>query len=317
MEVHASLKAEDVFLLGPIPITNSMMMAWLAILVLGVFAYFAGRNPQLVPTGAQNLFEAILEPVLSMVENNAGHYARRIFPLVATLFVFIITANSMNILPGVGTIWVVNPHLHQQEQAGPALARVAEASPLGAAPATVSPAPAAQAGAGKERETVPLFRAANADLNMTVAMGLIAFFFIHASGIYVHGLVGYVRDDLANPILLTPVKIAIELFVPVSLSMRLFGNIFGGETLLTVMNLPLAGVPFMLLELFFGFIQAVIFAILTLIFTSIATYLPAGHGEAAHGAPGAPGAPGAHGEHAGGGPEGERQAGAPAVATQA
>jgi F-type H+-transporting ATPase subunit a len=310
MQIHASLKAEDVFLLGPIPITNSMLMAWLAILVLGTFAYFAGRNPQLVPTGAQNAMESILEAILSMVENTAGHYARRIFPLVATLFLFIITANYMNLLPGVGTILIANPHLHQQqEHAAPALARVAEASPLGADPAAASPAPAPQAEEEHVPETVPLLRAANADLNMTVAMGLIAFFFIHASGIYVHGLVGYVRDDLANPILLTPVKLAIELFVPVSLSMRLFGNIFGGEMLLTVMNLPLVGVPFMLLELFFGFIQAVIFAILTLIFTSLATYLPAGHGEEAHGEHGE------HGEHAG--EHGERQAGAPAVATQA
>jgi F-type H+-transporting ATPase subunit a len=256
--------------------------------------------------------ESILEAILSMVENTAGHYAGRVFPLVATLFLFIITANYLNILPGMGTITVANPHLHQQqEHAAPALTRVAEASPLEAAPATASPAPAPQAEEAHEPETVPLFRAANADLNMTVAMGLIAFLFIHASGIYIHGLVGYVRDDLANPILLTPVKLAIELFVPVSLSMRLFGNIFGGEMLLTVMNLPLVGVPFMLLELFFGLIQAIIFAMLNLVFTSIATYLPGGHGDEAHGEPGT------HGEHAGGEPEGERQAGAPAVATQA
>jgi F-type H+-transporting ATPase subunit a len=241
MEVHASLSAEQVASLGPIPITNSMLMAWAAIIVLSVFAYFAGRNPQLVPTEAQNVFEAILEALLSLVENTAGHYARRVFPLVATLFIFILTANYMGLLPGVGTITVASP---------------------------VHPG-----------ETVPLLRAANADLNMTVAMGLVAFFFIHASGIYVHGLVGYIRDDLANPVLMTPIKIVIELFVPVSLSMRLFGNVFGGDMLLTVMNFPVVGTVFMGLELLFGFIQAIIFSILTLIFTSVATYLPAGHGE--------------------------------------
>ena len=110
MEVHASLKAEEIAFLGPIPITNSMLMAWLAILVLAVFAFFAGRNPQLVPGGAQNVMEAILEALLSLVENTAGHYARRVFPLIATLFLFILTANYMNLLPGVGTIWVVNPN---------------------------------------------------------------------------------------------------------------------------------------------------------------------------------------------------------------
>ena len=122
MEVHASLKAEEIAFIGPIPITNSMLMAWLAILVLAVFAFFAGRNPQLVPRGAQNVMEAILEALMSLVENTAGHYARRVFPLIATLFLFILTANYMNLLPGVGTIWVVNPLLHQEQEthAGPA-----------------------------------------------------------------------------------------------------------------------------------------------------------------------------------------------------
>jgi F0F1-type ATP synthase membrane subunit a len=136
MEVHASLKAEEIAYLGPIPITNSMLMAWLALLVLGVFAYFAGRNPKLVPSGAQNVMETILEALLSLVESTAGHYARRIFPLVATLFLFILTANYMNLLPGVGTIWVANPNLHREQEthAAPALSlvRTAEAAPVAA-----------------------------------------------------------------------------------------------------------------------------------------------------------------------------------------
>jgi F-type H+-transporting ATPase subunit a len=294
MEVHASLKAEEIAYLGPIPITNSMLMAWLAILVLAVFAYFAGRNPQLVPRGAQNIFEFALEALLTLVENTAGHYARRVFPLIATLFLFILTANYMNLLPGVGTIWVANPNLHHETEthAAPAgggapLVRVAEAAPPPADPAPGAVKTAGTAAQEEEEhhvpETVPLLRAANADLNMTLGMGLIAFFFIHASGIYVHGLVGYIRDDLAKPVLLTPIKLVIEAFVPISLSMRLFGNIFGGEMLLTVMNLPLAALPFLFLELLFGFIQALIFSILTLIFTSLATFMPAGHGDEAHG----------------------------------
>jgi F-type H+-transporting ATPase subunit a len=292
MEVHASLRAEEIAYLGSVPITNSMLMAWLAMLVLGVFAYVAGRNPQLVPAGAQNVFEYILEALMSLVESTAGHYARRIFPLIATLFLFILTANYMNLLPGVGTIVVANPNLHHEAAAGFSLVGVAEAG-TAAAPA------AAEETTTTEKhvpETVPLLRAANADLNMTLGMGLIAFLFIHGSGIYVHGLVGYIRDDLAKPLLLTPIKLVIELFVPVSLSMRLFGNIFGGEMLLTVMNLPLAALPFLILELLFGFIQALIFAVLTLIFTSLATFLPAGHHEAAH--DDAAAAAGSHGEPA-------------------
>src|ERR671922_2493532 len=114
MDIHASLRAEDVAHLGPIPITNSMVMAWAAMLVLGLFAYVAGRRPQLVPRGAQNAFEFMIEALLTLVENTAGHYARRIFPLIATLFIYIVTANYMGLLPGVGTILVRNPAVAQE-----------------------------------------------------------------------------------------------------------------------------------------------------------------------------------------------------------
>ena len=82
--------------------------------------------------------------------------------------------------------------------------------------------------------------------------------------------------------------------MPVSLSMRLFGNVFGGEMLMAVMNWPIVAVPFMGMELLFGFIQAVIFGMLTLIFTTLATYIPAGHGGHGHG-------DGDHGDGHGGG----------------
>ncbi|MDQ3701046.1 MAG: F0F1 ATP synthase subunit A [Chloroflexota bacterium] len=291
MEIHASLRAEDLFYIGPLPITNSMIMAWLAVIVLSVFAFFAGRNPQIVPRGAQNVFEFFLEALMGLAEKTAGHYARRLFPLVATLFLFILTANYMALLPGVGTIYVGNPHAAGgAAETGHAFVKVAEASGLEAsAPAATSLAadPPTQTGGAAsdvahEPPTVPLLRAANADVNMTLGMGLIAFIFIHASGVMVHGLVGYIRDDLAKPLLLTPVKLVIELFLPVSLSMRLFGNVFGGEMLLTVMNFPVVALPFLVMELLFGFIQALIFTMLTLIFCSLATYVPASHGQAAH-----------------------------------
>jgi F-type H+-transporting ATPase subunit a len=153
--------------------------------------------------------------------------------------------------------------------------RVAEAAPLAAE------APATKAATAERHEppTVPLLRAANADVNMTFGMGIIAFLFIHGSGIAVHGLRGYWVHDLANPPLMTPIKLIIECFVPVSLSMRLFGNVFGGEMLMTVMSFPIIAIPFLFMELLFGLIQAVIFSLLTLIFTSLASYVPPGHGN--------------------------------------
>src|SRR5918912_510311 len=133
LEVHASLRAEELLHLGPLTITNSTLMTWAAMLVLALFAYFAGRNPQLVPRGAQNVFEMILEALLTIVENTAGHYARRVFPLVATLFIFIITANYTGLLPGVGTILVRNPALAAEPGVSGATAHLGEP---GGAPAT-------------------------------------------------------------------------------------------------------------------------------------------------------------------------------------
>lgn len=281
MEIHASLRAEELMYLGPIPITNSMVMAWMTVLLLSLVGWAAGRNPQIVPTGLQNFFEFVLQGLMSLVENTAGHYARRVFPLIATLFIFIITANYLALIPGVGTISVPNPkaaHDGTHASAHASGVRVAEAAdaPGGARTGTTS---TTQAKEHHEPATVPLLRAANADVNMTLGMGLVSFLFIHASGMIVHGAWSYFKNDIAKPIFLTPIKITIEAFLPVSLSMRLFGNVFGGEMLLTVMNLPVVAIIFMFAELFFGFIQALIFSILTLIFTSLAVYVAPGHGD--------------------------------------
>ena len=291
MEIHASLRAEDLWIIGPIKLTNSMVMAWITTILLGGLGIAAGRSPRLVPTGIQNVFEWILEMLLGLVENTAGHYARRVFPLIATLFLFIITANYLALFPGVGTITVPNPHVsHEGGASG------GHASGTGVAYAAAGPAASSTGTATEEHHEaamVPLFRAANADVNQTLGMGLISFLFIHGSGMMVHGPWSYFKNDIAKPLFLTPIKITIEAFLPISLSMRLFGNVFGGEMLLTVMNLPVVAIIFMFAELFFGFIQALIFSILTLIFTSLAVYVAPGHG---------------HGEHGGHGEEGHGQA---------
>jgi F-type H+-transporting ATPase subunit a len=283
MEIHASLRAEEIAFLGPIPITNSMVMSWMAVILLSLLGWAAGRNPQLVPTGLQNFFEFVLQGLMSLVENTAGHYSRRVFPLIATLFIYILTANYLALLPGVGTITVHNPKVAVEDSHGTTTGhatsvRVAEAAeaPGGARTGTTSTTEKKE---HHEPAMVPLLRAANADVNMTLGMGLVSFIFIHASGMIVHGAWSYFKNDIAKPAFLTPIKITIEAFLPVSLSMRLFGNVFGGEMLLTVMNLPVVAIIFMFAELFFGFIQALIFSILTLIFTSLAVYVAPGHGH--------------------------------------
>ncbi len=272
---HASLAGEGIFEIAGFTITNSLFTTWIVMAVLLVLAWVGTRNATLVPGGLQNLWEAILEFLLGLCTGMAPAYARTIFPLFATLFIFIVTANWMALLPGVNSITIQPPEAHAALSLD-ALVPTAHAAPLD----TPAPAPAA-AEEGEHAAPIPLFRAANADMNTTLAMALIAFIMIHASGIRVHGVLGYAKE-IATPIFLTPVKVVIECFVPVSLSFRLFGNIFGGEMLLTVMAFPVVAVLFMLLEVLFGLIQAIIFSMLTLVFTALAVTVPEGHGDAAH-----------------------------------
>ena len=268
---HASLAGEGIFEIAGFTITNSLFTTWIVMAVLVILAWAGTRNVALVPGGLQNLWEAILEFLLGLCAGTAPAYARTIFPLFATLFIFIVTANWMALLPGVNSITIQPPEAHAALSLGD-LVPTAHAAPLDA------PAAAEE---GEHAVPIPLFRAANADMNTTLAMALIAFIMIHASGIRIHGVLGYAKE-IATPIFLTPVKVVIECFVPVSLSFRLFGNIFGGEMLLTVMAFPVVAVLFMLLEVLFGLIQAVIFSMLTLVFTALAVTVPEGHGETAH-----------------------------------
>ncbi len=265
---HASLAGEGIFEIAGFTITNSLFTTWIVMAVLLILAWAGTRNIALVPGGLQNLWEAILEFLLGLCTGTAPAYARTIFPLFATLFIFIVTANWMGLLPGVNSITIQPPEAHAAHSLSD-LVPTAHAAPLDA------PAAAEEGG---HAVPIPLFRAANADMNTTLAMAVIAFIMIHASGIRIHGVLGYAKE-IATPIFLTPVKVVIECFVPVSLSFRLFGNVFGGEMLLTVMAFPVVAVLFMLLEILFGLIQAVIFSMLTLVFTALAVTVPEGHGH--------------------------------------
>ncbi len=265
---HASLAGEGIFEIAGFTITNSLLTTWIVMAVLLILAWAGTRNVALVPRGLQNLWEAILEFLLGLCTGTAPAYARTIFPLFATLFIFIVTANWMALLPGVNSITIQPPEAHAALSLGD-LVSTAHAAPLDA------PAAAEE---GAHAVPIPLFRAANADMNTTLAMALVAFIMIHASGIRIHGVLGYAKE-IATPLFLTPVKVVIECFVPVSLSFRLFGNVFGGEMLLTVMAFPVVAVLFMLLEVLFGLIQAVIFSMLTLVFTALAVTVPEGHGH--------------------------------------
>lgn len=292
-----SIKAEVLFdipipFFGTLHFTNSMLYTLIVIAVLVLFFALATRRMSLVPKGSQNFAEAIVEFLLGTTEGTAGRrVGRRIFPLIATLFLFIIAANWSGLLPGVGTI---GGCYHVPEGEDHALVtNVKTAAP--AQDLTLAPASQddhAEAGGGglptptghecpEGTHFVPFLRAPNADLNTTLGMAIIAVLVVQIAGIASHGLGGYLKE-LVTPVFLAPIHIMGEISRIISLSFRLFGNIFGGEVLVTVMFVLLGSVfagfgafIFLGLEVLFGFIQALLFSILTLVFISSAV---AGHG---------------------------------------
>ncbi len=234
------------------PITNSMVVTWVVALSLVVFAQAATRKMQQVPDGAQNFLEWLVEGLYRFLEGIIGrHLVERTFWFFASIFIFILASNWIGLVPGVGSIgW------GQRTPAGFAI-------------------------------TEPLLRGANADVNMTLAMALVFFGSWIVWGLRELGPIGFLKELFAPKgesagalrILLVVVffaagclEIVSILFRPVSLSFRLYGNIFAGETMLeTMARMPRIGwlvqVPFYFLELLVGFVQALVFMLLTAVFT--------------------------------------------------
>jgi len=289
MDVHVELAAETLFNLGPIPVTNSMLTMFIVMGAILLAGMLIARGAQTVPGRGQGIAELIVEFLLGLVEGTAGKRAgRRIFPLVGAIFIFIIFANYSGLLPGVGTIGYWHEEEAASEEAAVSIA-VSDADPTEGEVAGEVQA-GAEAEAAHERVLVPFFRSPNADLNMTLAMALLTFTVVQVAGIAAHGVRGRLKH-LADPPMLFPLEVISEVSRIISLSARLFGNIFAGEVLLAVMfamasAIKIAIIPvlfpvlFLGLELLFGFVQALVFALLTLIYITLAT---AGHDEHEHG----------------------------------
>jgi len=265
VEFHISVKPETLWSLPlfghlTLRITNSFLTMLLVMLFLIILGSLVARRAQLIPGRLQSVVEMVVEFLLGLVEGTAGKkLGRRIFPLISGLFIFIIVANYTGLLPGIGTIGI----WHEGKHALVAASEGATGTEHGG------------------RTLVPLFRPPSADLNMTLAMALISYVAFQVAGISAHGVWGRIKH-MANPPFLLPIEIISELSRIVSLSFRLFGNIFAGETLLTVMyglanaiKITVVGlvipVIFLYLEVLFGFIQALIFAVLTLIYIALAS----------------------------------------------
>lgn len=296
MEIHISLAPEKLFQLGPVAVTNSMFMMFLVMTLLLIVFSAISRNAKAVPGKAQGIFELIAEFLLNLVEGTGGRtLGRQVFPLVGAIFIFIAFANYTGILPGVGTIYV------KQDVAAEAKPGEGDAShsegaleiaSIGA-DAVPAAAPVAAAEEGHGPKKIPLFRPPNADLNMTLAMSVLTFVVVQIAGIRAHGVGGRIKH-MADPPFLFPIELISEFSRIISLSARLFGNVFAGEVLLGVIYamvnaIKIAVVPLLLplvfigLELMFGTIQALVFALLTLIYIALAAGGHDDHGhEAAH-----------------------------------
>ncbi len=215
-------------------ITNTMITSALVVLILlAVGAIYRMVLSVNAPGRFQSLMEWMLGYLLGLCEQSAGpELGRRIFPLVSTFFIFILSANWIGLLPGFHFIKIANFEGHH----------------------------------------VPVVRSANSDLNMTIAMALVAVITVQVLGVWSRGVKGYIKE-LTTPIFLTPIHLISELSRVISLSGRLFGNIFGGEVLMLVMYtlVPyVVPVIFLGLEALFGFIQALIFSVLTIVYISMA-----------------------------------------------
>lgn len=253
---HITLAAETLWTWWGLPITNALLTTWIVMGLLIVGSVILTRNISLVPSHVQSIAELVVGGLYDFFRTVTGTFIDKFFPLLASLFIFIIAANWVGLLPGVGTIGFF---------------RIGEDAH--AAVATF----------------VPLLRGATADLNTTVALAIVTVLAIQYFGFRTVGANYSTRFiNFKNPIyfFLGILEIISELSKVISFAFRLFGNIFAGEVLLTVMAflMPfIVPLPFLMLELFVGFIQALVFSMLTAVFLNVAIMHGEGHGEHAKG----------------------------------
>ncbi len=247
------------------PVTNTFIVTWLTILlIVGIF-FAAARRPKIVPKPIQNLVEWVVESLLNLCEEVAGkENGRRFFPWVATIFIFVLFANWWEVVPGIESIGMPEPGAH------------AAFTFLGIQFLT---------GASSAKIT-PWFRPPSTDLNLTIAIALVSVVMTQVYGFRRLGMkehLGKYLNFRGGPIGLFVglLEAILELMRLVSFSFRLFGNLFAGDVLLLVMAflVPFVGATaFYFLEVFVGFIQAFVFALLTLVFMTLSV-TPGEHGE--------------------------------------
>jgi len=216
------------------PLTNSFLLSIAASILLIVLAFVANKKFKETPEGWMNLLESIVEMGWNFTKELAHGKAVTFFPIFASFFLFILVSNWIGLIPGVGSI-----------------------------------------GFWEGDKFVPLLRSAGSDLNITLGLALISVAAVHFYAVKYLGIGGYLKKWFSlNPILLFVglLELVSEVTKMISLSFRLYGNVFAGEVVLSTISglfAFIAPVPFYLLEVLVGVVQASVFAILTLVFMSI------------------------------------------------
>jgi F-type H+-transporting ATPase subunit a len=226
-----------------VPMTNTLITSWVVVVLLAILAIFIGRRLKMVPSRFQVLLEELFGFVYDYIAETleSRDMARRFFPYLTTIFLFVFTSNLIEFTPGIGSLGFFGP--------GGAF--------------------------------TALFRSVNTDLNVTLMLAILSFFVIEITGIVTIGVLKYAGKFVNFHSVIGFIVGIIELFSEIArviaFSFRLFGNVFAGEVLMLVVIyfLPLvAPVPIMVFELFVGFVQAAIFALLTLFFIKLAITEP-------------------------------------------
>jgi F-type H+-transporting ATPase subunit a len=275
--IEIKIQPDVIFYIGPLPVTNTLLCTWISIIVLVALFYAGTRRRDMIPRGMQNFMEWVVELLLGLVEGVSGkEKGKKFFPLVATFFIFILVSNLLDVFPGVDTVGSIDITAIQQ------------------AHITSKPILGFLLFGDLSNKLVPWIRPATSDLNLNFAMALIAVITAQAFGFYTLGPLHHLGKYFnVTTFFRSLVKLdfqgmfqgVIEFFVGlieiisevarvISLAFRLFGNIFAGSAVLAVFAFILpffADIIFIPLELFVAFVQALVFALLTLVYLEIAT----------------------------------------------
>lgn len=232
--MSAEFAPEIILHLGSFPVTNTILNTLLVDGLLLGTAYYIKKHFKEIPGMFQNIVEMIIEIFYNLTESIAGENARKIFPFFITFFLFILLANWSGLIPGIATF-----------------------------------------GLREGEGIVPFFRNTTSDLNTTFALALISIITTHIFSIQRLGIKEYLSRYLSfNPIYLFvgALEVISEFTKIISLSFRLFGNIFAGEVVLATVGTIFAflfPIPFLLLEIVVGLVQALVFSMLTMVFMSV------------------------------------------------